>query len=118
MVKSDSSPSTGPVDPNTNTTEASLDSPNSSLTSTDPATEGETTTSTGLDDTTAAPSTEKADEKKPEVSETTTTTTVRPGKTNKSKAPVMDDNDNELKYILQVQLCSSQCHRARKNTRL
>ncbi|KAF9127715.1 Carboxy-terminal domain (CTD) phosphatase [Mortierella sp. 14UC] len=102
IVKSESSSSTGAADLTTETTEPKLDSSDSSSTSTEAATEGETTTTAALADTTATPSTEKLDEKKPEVVEATATVSVKSGKVVKPKAPVLDDNDNELKHILQI----------------
>ncbi|KAF9908913.1 Carboxy-terminal domain (CTD) phosphatase [Linnemannia zychae] len=93
VVKSESSPSTGAVEPKADTTEVKLDPSDSSSTTTETANEG---------DTAATPSAEKADEKKPENSEPTATPSVKSGKAIKTKAPVMDDNDNELKHILQI----------------
>ncbi|KAF9544764.1 Carboxy-terminal domain (CTD) phosphatase [Mortierella hygrophila] len=45
---------------------------------------------------------EKSEEKKVEVTASTVSAPGNPGKVLKPKAPVMDDNDNELKHILEI----------------
>ncbi|KAK3841313.1 MAG: hypothetical protein J3R72DRAFT_154238 [Linnemannia gamsii] len=93
IVKSESTTSTEATEPKAAASDTS---------SSETATEGEITAATGSAESATASSTNKADEKKPEDLETTAPVPAKAGKVIKPKAPVMDDNDNELKHILQI----------------
>lgn len=120
VVKSEPAPSTGAT-PTTElvkeSTEAKSDPSDTSVSATEPVVETETFTTAPTDTTVApadaatAPSTETSEEKKlgekgEEMKAEMTASAVpapgKPGKVVKPKAPVMDDNDNELKHILEV----------------
>lgn len=124
VIKSEPAPSTVAA-PTTElvkeSTEAKSDPSDTSVGTTETALEIETSTTSPIDataapadTTTTASSGETSEEKKPEekgeelkaeVTASVMPTSGKPLKVLKPKAPVMDDNDNELKHILEVRLC-------------
>ncbi|KAG0273234.1 Carboxy-terminal domain (CTD) phosphatase [Linnemannia exigua] len=94
VVKSESTPST-------EATESKPAASDTSSSTSETATESETVATVSAESATAS-STDKADEKKPEDLEIAAAMLAKAGKVIKAKAPVMDDNDNELKHILQI----------------
>lgn len=121
VIKSEPAPSTGAA-PTTElvkeSTEAKSDPSDTSVGTTKTALEIETSTTAPTDataapadTTTTASSGETSEEKKPEekgeelkaeVTASVMPTSGKPLKVLKPKAPVMDDNDNELKHILEI----------------
>lgn len=126
VVKSEPAPSTGAA-PTTElvqeSTEAKSDPSDTSANATETAVETETSTTAPTDatvasaDATTAPSREtseekepeeKGEEKKAELTVSAVPASGKPGKV-KPRAPVMDDNDNELRHILEVIPCCFDC---------
>ena len=123
VVKSEPASSTGAT-PTTDfvkeSIEANSDPSDTSARATETAVETETSTTAPTDATAASADAttvssretseenkpeEKGEEKKAEVTASTVSAPGKPGKVARSKAPVMDDNDNELKHILEVGPC-------------
>ncbi|KAF8932432.1 Carboxy-terminal domain (CTD) phosphatase [Haplosporangium gracile] len=121
VVKSEPASTTGAVPASVLTTgpiETKSDSSDTSATVTETLGETEISSTTAPADATATPadatatlSIETSEEKKPEKTteekkseetESVAPASGKPGKVVKSKAPVMDDNDNELKHILEI----------------
>jgi hypothetical protein len=92
-------PKSDPSDTSAPAAETSTDAENSTSTS-DPVT-------VPAADATAKETSEEKQPKEKTADETepTSPATGKPGKVIKPKAPVMDDNDNELKHILEVKSC-------------
>ncbi|KAF9085216.1 Carboxy-terminal domain (CTD) phosphatase [Mortierella sp. GBA35] len=116
VAKTKAAPSTETTEPSTETTEPKVDITDASSTSTETKADTETST-TASGDAPAAVSEDKADdmldeklegksdEKKTEdakVSAALSGKLEKLGKVIKPKAPVMDDNDDELKHILEI----------------
>lgn len=118
VVKSEPAPPTNvdsTAEPAAETATLKSDLSNTSDPAAESSTDAEISTSTlAPSDPSAVPAdataTETSEEKQPkekkaDETEPTPNTVGKPGKAIKSKAPVMDDNDNELKHILEVKPC-------------